>query len=292
MNNIASNPVGQPLVYAVFGNTVAAQSLSQLWSFEMDENQVRKKVLLRTLGHPLVLAPFLAGMTAMTMAISFTNEATFGVFSGIAGALGSAGVFLTRMIFKGEATARQVTEELAGSETQQRQLALDELDHSLTNEDDDSRPEVALRDLRAFVNAFDKLDEHIPSAHTLTMVEIRMKVQELFEHCVKSLRQTSRLWQTAQQLNSPDARQPLLAQRESIISDVQVTLRQLSHTLVGLQTLDSANQTTNHFQKLRDDLDQSLSSARDVESRIQSLLDEKDYDISEFIEQPTQKLKG
>ena len=258
----------------------------------MNEEQVRKKVLLRTLGHPIVLAPFLAGMTAMTAALSFTNKVTFGVFAGLAGVLGSAGTFLTRMILKGDETARQVTEEIAGSEASKRQEALDELDRLLTNEDDDSRPETALRDLRAFIDAFDKVDDHVPQAHTVTMVEIRMKVQELFERCVKSLRQTSRLWQTAQQLHSIDARQPLMAQREAIINDVQLTLRQLSHTLVGLQTLDSSDSTTSPFQKLRDDLDASLASARNVESRIQRLLDERDYDVSEFIEPPTQQLKG
>ncbi len=293
MNFYLHNTAPLPALSAVFAAGLAAQSATPVRLVTMvDEKQVRRKVLLRTLGHPLVLAPFMAGMTAMTATLLFTQRAAFAVFAGLAGALGSAGMFVTRMIFNGENTARQVTDELTGSEVQQQQQALDDLAKTLTAEDNDSRPEVALNDLRALVAAFEKLDEEASGAHVHSVVEIRMRVQQLFDHCVKSLQQTRKLWLTAQQLRSPEARNPLLAQRENIISDVQVTLRQLSGTLVGLQTMDSAQHSSKQFQRMREDLDQSLDAARNVESRIENLLNDRGYDVSEFSTPATPQTKG
>jgi len=278
---------------SVFAAGTGAHSVTPADQVTMvDEKQVRRKVILRTLGHPLVLAPFMAGMTAMIALLTLTQMVALGVFSGLAGVLGMAGAYVTRMIFRGDETAREITDELAGLEVHRHQRALDELDQALAAEDKDSRPEVALRDLRALVAAFDKLDEEASGAHIHSVVEIRMRVQELFTYCVKSLHQTRRLWQTAQQLQSPEARGPLLAQRENIISDVQATLRQVSNTLVGLQTLDSSELSSRQFQRVREELDQSLDAARSVESRVENMLNDPGYDVSEFSQPTNQQTKG
>jgi hypothetical protein len=99
-------------------------------------------------------------------------------------------------------------------------------------------------------------------------------VQEVFQQGVEAVAQTGKLWQTARQLNTPAARQPLLDQRERIIADVQATVKQLSDTLVGVQSLGSGEGSSRELTRLREELDQSLAMAKTVEERVASLLNE------------------
>jgi hypothetical protein len=175
---------------------------------------------------------------------------------------------------RGDKLARQVSDELAGEETAVQQQSLDALDRQLSTADDDPRPETALRDLRALVAAFAEAESAASAEHLPTVVEIRARVEELFNQCVHSLGQTDKLWSTAQRLNSPAARKPLLAQREKIIAEVQATVKQLSETLVGLQSLGSRQGPSAELTRLREELDQSLAVAKTVEEKVQSMLND------------------
>jgi hypothetical protein len=239
-----------------------------------DANQIRKRVLLRTLGSLAVVAPFMLGMTALTAVWALGGRGGLGLFAALVGLLGAAGAFVTQLLFRGEKLARQVTDELAGEEAAAQQRSLDVLDHQLSTADDDPRPETALRDLRALVTAFEEAEAAASTEHLSMVVEIRARVDELFEQCVHSLGQTDKLCSTAQRLNSQAARKPLLAQREKIIAEVQATIKQLSETLVGLQSLGSRQGPSTELTRLREELDQSLAVAKTVEDKVQSLLNE------------------
>ena len=111
------------------------------------------------------------------------------------------------------------------------------------------------------------------------MVDIHAKVTELFEHCVELLEQTIQLWQTASKLNTEAAKKPILAQRETIIEDIQQSVQQVSNTLVGLKQLSSSEASIARLKKMRADLDQSLHVARNVEERVNRLMRESDSSI-------------
>ncbi len=243
----------------------------------VDEKQVQKRVLLRSLGTPLVLTPFLTGVTVMMATPALGTRIAFGIFAGIAGTLASAGIFLTRLLLKGDSTAKEIAEEIESEEFNEQQRALDELDATLSTADQDPRPEAALRDLRALLRAFDELNEQAEGALVHSMVQIRGSVNQLFEQCVHSLAQTDKLWQSARRLQTKSARRPMLEQREKMIADVQSTVKQISETLANLQTLNSGGNASTEFQRLRDELDQSLEVARNVEARIQSLLSDAEH---------------
>ncbi len=247
-----------------------------------DERQIRRKTLLRALGSPLVVGPFLLGMTAFTATWALGFRLGFGAFAALAGLLAAGGAFITRLLFGGEAIARQVTEELTQGEQQTAQQSLDALDQHLTSADDDPRPETALRDLRALLKALADFEGETDRVHLATVIEIRSRADQLFDQCVRSLAQTAKLWQTAQKLRTPAARQPLLDQRERLIADVQSTVKQLSDTLVGLQTLGSGEGSSTEITRLREELDQSLATAKTVEARVHSLLsDSPDQDLQQ-----------
>jgi hypothetical protein len=240
----------------------------------MNETEVRKKVFIRLLGHPVVIAPFMLGVTAWTAVWALSFPAGLGWFAACAGVLGSAGAYLSRVILDNGRTARVVIAEAEQKEQQATQAALDELDRRLVTADDDPRPEIALRDLRALVRAFDEFADKTDSLNAPAVLEVRSRVRQLFDYSVRSLEQTLQLGDTAKILHLPEARKPLLEQREKIIADIQAGIRQLGDTLAALQRIGTGDQTNRELSRLRDELDQSLQIASRVEARLNSLLDQ------------------
>jgi hypothetical protein len=212
------------------------------------------------------------GMTTMTASWALDWKPGVGLFSGIAGGLCALGAFFTRLFIGGEEVTRRVAAELEREEQVARQKALDELDKKLTTSDKDPRPETALRDLRALVKALEEGTSDYNRFNAAVVVEIHSRVGQLFDHCVESLRQTDRLWQTAQQLHTASARKPILDQRERIVGEVQASIKQLSDTLVAIQALGADEPADRQLSRLRDELDQSLAVARTVEERVNDLV--------------------
>lgn len=253
-----------------------------LWAealLAMNEGQIRRKVFLRLLGHPVVIAPFVVGVSACTAVWALNWPAGMGWFATAAGALASAGAYLTRLILDDGKTARAVVTEMEQRDQQAIEATLDELDRLLTMSDKDPRPETALRDLRALVRAFDSFAEKTESVHAPAVIDVRSRVREIFESSVRSLEQTLQLGNTAKILHLPEARKPLLEQREKIIAEIQAGIRQLGDTLAALQHLGSGAQSTRELARLRDELDQSLQIASRVEERLNNLLGHTESDI-------------
>ena len=94
----------------------------------MKEGQIRRKVFLRLLGHPVVIAPFVLGVTGWTAVWALNLATGLGLFAACAGVLGSVGAYLTRLILDDGKTARVVLQEAELKEQQATQAALDELD--------------------------------------------------------------------------------------------------------------------------------------------------------------------
>jgi len=245
----------------------------------MNEGQIRRRIFLRLLGHPLVIAPSVLGATAWTAIWALSLPSGLGLFAGLAGILGSAGVYLTRLILDDGKTARAVLADEELGEQRAAQAVLDDLDRRLVAADSDPRPETALRDMRALLRAFDEFAGKTDSLNAPAVIEVRSRVQQIFNQTVRSLEQTLRLGDTAKQLSMAAARTPLLQQRENIIADVEACTKQLGDTVAALQTLGSSARSNNELSRLRDELDQSLQIASRVEDRLNSLLDQTESDI-------------
>jgi hypothetical protein len=240
----------------------------------LDEKTLRKRVWLRLLGSPLTIVPFLLGMTTLTTTWALDWKPGIGMFAGLAGLLAAGGAFLTRLLLSAGRVTREVATQLEREDQDARQRSLDELDRRLSSADQDPRPEAALRDLRALVKAFEEGATDYSRSNAGSVIDIHSRVGELFDHCVESLCQTERLWQTAQKLNTVAARKPILHQREKIIEEIQASIKQLSDTLVALQTLGAGDRSPAELGRLRDELDQSLAVAKTVEERVNNLVKE------------------
>jgi len=236
-----------------------------------EDSELRKKVLLRLVGHPVVLGPMLLGASASTALWTLNGSANLGWFTLIAGLITSLGAYLTRVILDNGRTARVVLAEVERSEKAARESALDDLDKRMVKGDKDPRPETALRDLRALLRAFEETASRNPDEEAAGAVEVHAQVRELFDRSVRALEQTQKLHDTARQLRLPEARQPLLDQREQILRDVHAGIQQLGNTLVALQQLGSNADGHTQLARLREELDRSLEVAHRVEDRLNNL---------------------
>jgi hypothetical protein len=95
-------------------------------------------------------------------------------------------------------------------------------------------------------------------------------------------------------LRLPEARDPILAERERILADIQAGISKLGATLVALQRLGAGFQARGELARLRDALDDSLQLAHRVEQRLQDLLDDPPLspDGPDLRRESPQPLKG
>lgn len=240
----------------------------------LEEKKLRKRMLLRLLGSPGTVAPLMLGITALTAVGAFGLNPGLGLFAALSGFLGAGGAFFTQLLLGGKKIAQELIAEMAREQKQANERALDDLDHRLATADNDPRTETALRDLRALLDAFEENVSRSDGFHVHALFGVRSMVTQLFDRCVQSLEQTLRLWQMAQRLHSSAAREPILQQRESIITEIHATINHLSDTLVALQKLDVGASGRTELNRIRDELDRSLSVAKTVEARVESLVED------------------
>jgi hypothetical protein len=258
----------------------------------LDECTLRRKVVLRLLGSPYTVGPFMAGMTALTASWALGWNQAIGIFAGLAGTLAACGTFLTRLLLSGDRVAQKVSSEMALTEKRAKQQTLDALDQRLATADNDPRPETALRDLRALLQVFEETGSSTAGLNTTSVFEVQSTVSRIFDQCVYALQQTDKLWQTARQLKTPQARAPILEQRERLIADVQSSIKQLSDALAAVQTLGTEGRSGVELQRIREELDQSLAVAKTVEERMNSFIKELDVKAQTQAVQVQQQQKG
>lgn len=248
-----------------------------------DKKRFRKEFVLHLATSPATLVPLLVGGTAAGAGILF--GAPLVVLAGVTAMLGGGGVCATRFLVGAKKVAERVVAKLEAEDRATRKDHLDALDHRLL-EDNDPRTEDLLRDLRRMVDPLyggvnTTLFAGVP---TVTGLEIKRKIEELFERCVILLDQTLVLWRNAQELKSPKAREPFIAQRERLIEEVGRSIERISATLAGLETMGSRADDETEVRRIRDDLERTLAVARRVDVRMREI-GSRGYDPREFEEQ-------
>lgn len=231
----------------------------------------KKKLILRMLSSPLTMGLFLAGATVLLAAWTFGINSGLAIFAGIVSILGAIGVFFTRFLLGSERLGREVLEEMRQEAEMAREKALDELDRKLSA-DGDPRTEWSLRDLRALAKAFNEGRAKSDALSAPTTFDITAGVEQLFSRCALFLERTIELWYAANNTTDPEARRPLLDQRERIIEDVGKSIKQLGGILAGLQGLGVGDASEDSdLARIREELDQSLEVAKIVDKRMKSL---------------------
>ncbi len=235
----------------------------------LDKGKLRNRVLLNLLTSPLTLVPFVLGTTMLAGALAFSNKLGALAFAGLACVLGAVGTYVTRVLLGTEAQTAKVIEQMQREAQVARERRLDKLDKRLVR-DRDARTQAALRDLRAFEQAFRARQTWARKLNATSAFDIVSSVQDLFDGCVQALETSLELYETARKLRTDEARQPILERREEIIQDVQSSIEQLSRIMVGIQSLGTETATDSDLARIRSELDQNLTVARRVEEKMRS----------------------
>ncbi len=211
---------------------------------------------------------------------AFNWRVDVGVMAFLVGVCGSVGMFLTKLLVGGEQYAKKAIKETQKEATESRERALDNLEKRL-EADNDKRTEAALRDLRALETALHDLDETgAISLSPPAVVEIMADTAQLFDQCVVHLEKTLALWETAHQMRTKAARQPILDNREKILVEIFQCVREMGKTLVDVQQL-GADSNGEKLASVRGELEQNLAVARQVDARIRDFEDEFKRDAPE-----------
>jgi len=237
----------------------------------MDKGEFRRRLLMRLATSPWTILPVLAGATVLLAA--WAMDASSGVlpFAGVTAIIAGLGVMATRLMLGAELVGAEVVDEMKRDSTRDREKNLDELDRALVA-DGDERTEACLRDLRAMGKAFD--EAKAPSGAGATnayTLDIAMGVDRLLKRCIASLEQALKLWKTADSMATEAAKRPVLERRETLVKEVQASIRQLGELLAGLQALGSSQAPGEDLARVRAELDERLNVAKRVEERMRSI---------------------
>ena len=236
----------------------------------LDKGKFRKRLLLEIASRPFTLWPFVLGSTILLTTWTFSLRSGVAAFAGIASILAAVGTFFTRLLLGSEKLGKTVIDDLQKEMVQQREASLDDLERRLCS-DGDTRTENSLRDLRTLAKAFRERRAWSASLNASSTFDILSGVEQLFNRCVVSLERSLNLWYTAYKISTPDARQPILTQRELIIEDVAKSIKQLSKILAGIQSIrDDGSSYDSELGRIRQELDRSLQVAKMVEERMQT----------------------
>lgn len=171
----------------------------------------------------------------------------------------------------GAKIARQVKEDIKKESDDLREQNLDDLYLRLTK-DNDPRTERALKDLREIARAIKESTNEDSRLDIQTIVELRFKVEELFNKCVIRLEKSLKLLNSSQEISNQQVKQRLLKLREDIIGEVKISINYLGDILARVQILNCKQGLgKENLLAIMKDLEQGIAIAEKVDERMKKL---------------------
>lgn len=232
-----------------------------------------------------MIFPFAGGATLAfaTWLLNLEPAILLLFISGVAGILGPIGELITKWATGLDKISKQALRELQEDAHKEQERQLDALHKRLTA-DEDARTEKMLTDLRTLHQSF-KAEVHenswSSSVPSNVAFELAYKVEALFHESVNCLKETLKLREKARNAATKTAKVPLLQQREHLIADVQETIAQLSKIYAEVLTLD-ANSDETKLSRLRDELDENIEFAKQVDQTMRELDSRDIHEQSEY----------
>lgn len=242
----------------------------------IDKKAIYKKLLLEPVD-ALSLTPFVIGATIGLGAWAVNMDSGLTIASGLILGLVSAGIYLNRLIFGWGKNYERIVREWREKVESSRDKELDRLYLAL-KKDGDERTQSMLKDLRTLTKALMSEDT---DTLAISAMDIVSDVDKLFQRCVDFLRESLDLWETAKAVERDSIRESLLAQRETIINEVEQSLDNLGHVLSGLKKANIHTSKGQALSDLREELSSRLRIAEQVEARMANLRSGNDYSEDE-----------
>ena len=248
----------------------------------IDRKLFRKKFLLHLLGNPSVVFPFAGGVSIAfaSWILNLEPQILYLFGSAILSTLVPIGALISRWATGTDDIAKQVHREILQEVQHKQEVELNTL-HEQLETDGDARTETMLGELRALHKSFQEEaggDGWMGALPISVRADITDKVSELFTQAVECLKDTLKMHRksTDTQLGTT-VKNVLQQHREQQIEDVQQTIIQLSHLYARILTLSPESDET-ELTRLRAELDESLTFAKQVDAKIRELTPAQNYD--------------
>jgi hypothetical protein len=236
----------------------------------MDPGQLKKRVLVDLLSHPLTFGPAVAGLSTLLVAWGGELGLGWAAFLGFSGVLASAGSLVTQWLLRADDLTRRAYESLEADAAAEKEKQLDNLYHRL-RQDKDPRDEKLLKQLREVYQRFRGDTNWVGRLSQQSAIEITNKVEKLFSGCIMTLERSLDLAAAAGKMTTKDGRRTALDSRERLLEEVAQSIDQMAQTIDGVLAMGLQEQSAAELARIRQELDESLNVARRVEERMQSI---------------------
>lgn len=227
--------------------------------------EVRDRVLREIFLAPSVVLPVVGGVSAWLVSWAADGVPSL-TLAGLVGVLGGLGWMATRAIFRAEKITQDTMQELQQREVAAEQAELDRLDE-LLRQDDDPRDQELLKLLRLHRIEFQEIARQ--PGMVARSREVLGRVEQLFRASVNNLYESYRLSEQAMKLRTR-ARQDLLAEREKLLTDIKLTVDQLSASLIEYRRV-TKKASGEDLGRMREELEASIQIAKRTEERLREL---------------------
>ncbi len=226
----------------------------------LDRKELKRRVLTQLLGHPLTVWPTVGGAAALLAGVALPFVGAVPAFLGLAGIATGVGTLALRWLYRRDAILEQSARRMEQEARQGREAELDAL-HEDLQADGDPRTEQLLSDMRE-LTAMVRDEQTWPDITSSVRFDILAGVEELFAASVGRLRLSLTLFERAQRIALPEAREPLLNQREALINQVAKGIAELGRILAEIQALGIREVSEEDLSRIIGDLERSVEAER------------------------------
>lgn len=226
---------------------------------------VKRKVISELFFAPSVVLPIVGGISAGLLSWA-TGGSSYLTGAAVIGVLGGVGWMLTRMIFKVEDITESAMQAELDKRARDERRELDRLAEQLRT-DRDHRTQDYLTLLRSLRGEFEEA-AHRPGTK-FRSAQVREQVSLVFRAAVEQLQRSFRLWELSENL-AGKARDEVLADRETVLSEVQATVDRLSSTVTQFEQLMKSDNNAD-LATMREELETTMRIAKRTEERMREL---------------------
>ena len=236
-------------------------------------DDLKTRVYLNLVLQKPIVGTFVVGMTLLVLATIWMNP--LAIIAGTMAVIGAGVAVAYRVLFKRGAVAEEVQQEIERERAESRQREqgtrdeqLDALRQRLLG-DRDPRTEDQLDALRRLSADFGEDRPWMKAINAYSSAEIREQVAALFDGSIKSLEESLRHHQAAQD-SSGDNRATARERRGKALGEVDANvalIEKILSKLQGVKVTDDASGTVDQ-EELRQRLEASVETALEVDERM------------------------
>ena len=225
----------------------------------LSREELRRQINLRIFGSPATLVPLLGGGAALVSPLLFSIAPAVPVFIGISGLVAAGGNVPIQSLLSRDKIIREILAEADTRDQEARKSTLDGLYSKLAG-DGDARTHKLLSDLRALADAVHNGDWQ-NKINAAASADILRGVDALFNGTVRRLERTIDLTTMIRKIDTPAAKQTLIAERQRLVDEVIASVGQLSAFVAKLNSVTVNSESLQNLDEIVQGLERDLGFA-------------------------------